>query len=137
MIQIIFGEKGTGKTKKILDLANQYSAEASGSIVFIDDDNRYMFDLKPSIRFINAREYGIRGPKLFYGFLCGISASDHDLQYVLVDGFLNLIRHDLDSLEGLFLEMESFTEAHGIQLILSVSGAANTLPVFLQKYAIS
>ena len=45
MIQIIFGEKGTGKTKKILDLANQSAKDAKGSVVFIDDDDSYMFDL--------------------------------------------------------------------------------------------
>ena len=135
MIQIIFGEKGTGKTKKILEQANRASKEANGSVVFIDDDDRYMFDLNLAIRFINATEYGIKGPKSFYGFLCGISASDHDLEYVFVDGFLNLVRHDLATLEDLFKEMEQFTDKHGINLTLSVSGAVETLPQFLRRYA--
>ena len=135
MIQIIFGEKGTGKTKKILELANRASKEANGSVVFIDDDDRYMFDLNLAIRFINATEYGISGPKTFYGFLCGISASDHDLEYVFVDGFLNLVRHDLATLEDLFREMEQFTDKRGITLTLSVSGAVDTLPQFLRRYA--
>ncbi|MDO4852256.1 MAG: twitching motility protein PilT [Clostridia bacterium] len=136
MIQIIFGEKGTGKTKKILDLANRAAKEASGSVVFIDDDDRYMFDLNLAIRFINAVEYGITGPKTFYGFLCGVAASDHDLEYVFVDGFLNLVRHDLATLEELFHELESFTKQHNIRLTLSVSGAKETLPAFLQQYAL-
>lgn len=135
MIQIIFGEKGTGKTKKILELANRAAKEAKGSVVFIDDDDRYMFDLDLAIRFINAVEYGITGPKTFYGFLCGVSASDHDLEYVYVDGFLTLVRHNLDTLEALFQELEAFTEKHGITLTLSVSGAVETLPPFLRKYA--
>ena len=105
MIQIIFGEKGTGKTKRILDLANRAAQEAKGSIVFIDNDDSYMFDLNLSVRFINALEYGIAGPKAFYGFLCGISASDHDLEYIYVDGFLNLVKHDLSTLEELFNQL--------------------------------
>lgn len=136
MIQIIFGEKGTGKTKRILELANRAASEAKGSVVFIDDDDRYMFDLNLAVRFINAVEYGITGPKTFFGFLCGISASDHDLEDVFVDGFLNLIRHDLSTLKELFDELEKFTEQHNIRLTLSVSGAVETLPTFLQKYAV-
>ena len=136
MIQIIFGEKGTGKTKRILDLANRAAQEAKGSIVFIDNDDSYMFDLNLSVRFINALEYGIAGPKAFYGFLCGISASDHDLEYIYVDGFLNLVKHDLSTLEELFNQLDLFTRNHGITLTLSVSGAIETLPDFLQKYAL-
>ena len=136
MIQIIFGEKGTGKTKRILDLANRAAQEAKGSIVFIDNDESYMFDLNLSVRFINAVEYGIAGPKAFYGFLCGISASDHDLEYIYVDGFLNLVKHDLSTLEELFNQLDLFTKNHGITLTLSVSGAVESLPDFLQKYAL-
>lgn len=136
MIQIIFGEKGTGKTKRILDLANRAAQEAKGSIVFIDNDDSYMFDLNLSVRFINAVEYGIAGPKAFYGFLCGISASDHDLEYIYVDGFLNLVKHDLSTLEELFNQLDLFIKNHGITLTLSVSGAVESLPDFLQKYAL-
>ena len=136
MIQIIFGEKGTGKTKKILELANTAAKEAKGSIVFIDDDDRYMFDLNLSVRFINAKEYGISGPKAFFGFLCGVAASDHDLEEVFVDGFLDIVRHDLATLEGLFDELGSCAEKHNIRRTLCVSGAVETLPPFLKQYAL-
>ena len=136
MIQIIFGEKGTGKTKKILELANTAAKEAKGSIVCIDGDDRYMFDLNLSVRFINAKEYGISGPKAFFGFLCGVAASDHDLEEVFVDGFLDIVRHDLATLEGLFDELGSFEDKHNIRLTLCVSGAVETLPPFLKQYAL-
>ena len=54
MIQLVFGEKGSGKTKKILEIANQAAEQAKGSVVFIDEDDRYMYDLNLSVRFINA-----------------------------------------------------------------------------------
>ena len=67
---------------------------------------------------------------------CGISASDHDLEYIYVDGFLNLVKHDLSTLEELFNQLDLFTKNHGITLTLSVSGAVESLPDFLQKYAL-
>ena len=46
MIQVIHGKKGSGKTKRILDMANAAIKEHKGDVIFVDDDNRYMFDLR-------------------------------------------------------------------------------------------
>lgn len=134
MIQLVFGEKGSGKTKKILEIANQAAEQARGSVVFIDEDERYMFDLNLSIRFINASEYVLSGPKMFYGFLCGISASDHDLECIVIDSFMHLVHHDLDSLKEMFQQMEAFSESHAIKLVISLSCAPEQLPDFLKTY---
>lgn len=134
MIQLIFGEKGSGKTKKILELANQAAEQAKGSVVFIDEDDRYMYDLNLAVRFINAAEYALSGPKMFYGFLCGIAASDHDLEYIYIDSFMHLVHHALDSLKEMFDQLDSFSKAHGIHLILSLSCAPEQLPDYLKVY---
>lgn len=136
LIQIIFGEKGTGKTKRMLELANRTANEAKGSIVFIDDDTSYMYDLNYSIRFINATEYSIVGPKMFYGFLCGIAASDYDMEYIFIDGFLKLIRHDLGTLEEFFSSLLDFSTKHKINIVLAASGKKEELPKFLQEYVV-
>lgn len=136
MIQIIFGEKGTGKTKRMLELANRAAEQAKGSIVFIDDDTSYMYDLNYSIRFINATEYAINGPKMFYGFLCGIAASDYDMEYIFIDGFLKLIRHDLDTLEEFFNKLKEFSALHKINIVLAASGKKEELPAFMQEYVV-
>ena len=133
MIGVIFGEKGTGKTKRLLQHANRTAMDAKGSLVFIDDDNSYMFDLNSSIRFINAAQYGIESPKMLYGFLCGISAQDFDLEYVYIDGFLNFVHHDLASLEGLFSDLRAFSERHNVNIILSISGNRDMLPPFMRE----
>ena len=39
MINIICGEKGSGKTKKILDLANERALNSKGTVVFLDKDD--------------------------------------------------------------------------------------------------
>ena len=134
MIQLIFGEKGSGKTKKILEIANRAAETAKGSIAFVDIDDDYMYDLNLSIRFINATEYALSGPKMFYGFLCGIAASDHDLEYLVIDSFMKIVHHDLETLEELFRQMLMFSENHGIQIVLSLSCAPEQLPAYLKPY---
>lgn len=132
MIGVIFGEKGTGKTKHILELANKSAKEAKGSIVFIDSDSSYMYDLSTSIRFINVTEYSICTPKMLFGFLSGLAAMDFDLEYVFVDGFAAITHHSVDSLEGLFQQLEKFSEKNNINIIASINGNPDSVPAFLK-----
>ena len=134
MIEIICGEKGTGKTKKIISLANDISNQAKGSMVFIDDHNSYMYDLGYSIRFINVTDYALTDPDMFLGFLCGLCASDFDLEYVFVDRFENVVHADLGDLKTFFGQLEALCQQHGLHIVLSVSRGADALPDFAQPF---
>lgn len=136
MIGVIFGEKGTGKTKQILELANKSVQTAKGNIIFIDDDNSYMYDLSTKARFINAAEYSITTPKMLYGFLCGLAAGDFDLETIYIDGLLSIIHHSLETLEGLFIELKQFAEKQNINIIMSITGNKQTIPAFLKDYVL-
>ena len=136
MIGVIFGEKGTGKTKQILELANKSVQTAKGNIIFIDDDNSYMYDLSTKARFINAAEYGIGTPKMLYGFLCGLAAGDFDLETIYIDGLLSIIHHSLDTLEGLFTELKQFAEKQNINIVMSITGSKQTIPDFMKEYVL-
>ena len=59
MIQVIAGKKGSGKTKRLIDLTNTTARDAVHDVIFLDDDNRYMFDVDHKVRFINAEDYHI------------------------------------------------------------------------------
>jgi hypothetical protein len=136
MITIIYGKKGSGKTKRIIDQANESIKEQKGDILFIDDDNRYMFDLRHEIRFINAGEYGVRSAQMFYGFVCGLLAQNFDVSLVFVDAFLKLCGGNIDELAWLFEKLESFTSRHDVRFVLSVSGDPDAMPEFIKKYTI-
>ena len=49
MVDIICGERGQGKTKEMLQRANDSVADAKGAIVYIDK-SRGVFNLKPANR---------------------------------------------------------------------------------------
>ncbi|MDL2257897.1 hypothetical protein LJC42_01895 [Eubacteriales bacterium OttesenSCG-928-K08] len=136
MIRVLFGEKGAGKTKRIIQMANQTLLEAKGSIVFIDDDSQYMYEVKRSIRFVDASHFDIDGPKMFYGFLCGLAAQDHDLEHLFIDGFLKIVHHDLNTLEGLFTQLDKFAEDRKITITISISGKPEDVPAFLKGYVL-
>ncbi|HMM30409.1 MAG TPA: twitching motility protein PilT [Clostridia bacterium] len=134
MIRVIVGETGAGKTKRIISMANEKLQSAKGSIVFLDNDSKYMFDLKNAIRFIDASEFHIDSPEKFTGFLSGLAAQDFDLEYIFIDGFRKIVRHPLETLPGLFEELEAFSEQRGVKIIFSISGNPADLPPILKNY---
>ena len=136
MVQVIYGKKGSGKTKRLIDLANEAVKEEQGDVLFIDDDNRYIFDLRHEIRFINAGDYVVRSAQMFGGFICGLLAQNFDTRVIFVDAFLKLVQDDIRGLGWLFEMLDKTCQEHSVRLVISCSGAEEEAPEFMQKYLI-
>ena len=57
MVQLMIGHKGSGKTKHMIDLANDSVDKANGNIVFITKNQRLMYDLKHEMRVVSMEDY--------------------------------------------------------------------------------
>jgi energy-coupling factor transporter ATP-binding protein EcfA2 len=131
MIRLIYGKKGSGKSKKLLDMANTEVDTSSGNIIYIDDNNRCMYDLKHEIRFINTADYNIDNADKLYGFVCGILSGDFDISSIYIDGLKKLIKNED---KELIVLLENFDELFAdINAYIVVSGS-ETAPDYLGKY---
>lgn len=90
MIQIISGVKGKGKTKFLIQKVNDAVKTATGNIVYLDKNNKHMYELSNKIRLINVKDFPIDNYDSFLGFICGLISQDHDLQAMYLDSFLNI-----------------------------------------------
>ena len=141
LIQIILGDKGSGKTKRLIDLVNESLKNEHGDIIFIDDDKRYMYDLRHEIRFVDASEYPV-GHKCqaseMLGFICGMLSANFDLSLIAMDAFMKLVRTPLDDpeMKVFFEKLEILSEAHHCNFLISVSAQAESVPEYIQKYVI-
>ena len=141
MIQIILGDKGSGKTKRLIDLVNESLKNDHGDIIFIDDDKRYMYDLRHEIRFVDASEYPV-GHKCqaseMLGFICGMLSANFDLSLIAMDAFMKLVRTPLDDpeMKAFFEKLEALSEAHHCNFLISVSAPAESVPEYIQKSVI-
>lgn len=136
MIQVIAGKKGSGKTKRIIEMANTAAKDTKHDIVFIDDDNRYMFDLSREVRFVNAGEYELENDQMFMGFISGATSQNFDIGQIFIDAFKKLVRADLGTTEWVFKRLEKISEKSGVDFILSISEDPAELPEFIAKYVI-
>ena len=75
MISVIYGAKGSGKTKRVIDAANLAAKNASGQVIFITD-NADSLGVNPDVRFINLGEFGVKSEAEFIGFLKGMLATN-------------------------------------------------------------
>ena len=90
MIKVIYGAKGTGKTKQMIDAANAAVATAKGHLIFITDTKRGMYDLAREIRFIDVTDFDVAGEAALCGFIKGVIAGNHDNEYVYIDGVMRI-----------------------------------------------
>lgn len=134
MIHLIYGAKGSGKTKKIIEMANASIDTAGGDIVFITDTNRYMFDIKYQIRFVNTEEHHIFTEEALLGFIKGLIAGNHDIKTIYIDGAHRIARKEVENMQDLYSELEAIAERQDVEFVLCVSKNEEDLPDFLKKY---
>ena len=133
MIHVFCNKRGSGKTKKLINLANERALESKGHIVFINDDRRPLFQLDRRIRLISTSEFSLRKQETFYGFLCGILSEDYDIDTIFVDGLFNIIEEDLQGAAHLFYALESLSKEYGIEFFINVN-EEQEIPEFIKKY---
>ena len=127
MVKLIAGEKGKGKTKYILDMANAEAKQSDGVIIYLDKNSKHMFELDRSIRLINVREYPVADLDVLMGFVCGLISGNHDIESIYFDSFLILANlEDQDPTEAID-KMIVLSDRLGVEFIISVSLAANEL----------
>ena len=133
MDKIIAGRKGKGKTKHLLDMANNGIKAATGSIVYLDKSSKHMYELNNRIRLINVNEYPVAASQGFIGFICGIISQDHDIETMFLDSFLKLAGLEGEDISETITTLEGISEKYNVNFVLSISMDAAEMPENAQK----
>lgn len=133
MVSIIAGEKGKGKTKILLEKANEAVSKANGSVIYLDKSSKHMYELNNKIRLVNVSEFPIISSDGFIGFLSGLISSDHDIEAVFLDSFLKLAVLEGADITSTIDRIETLGEKYGITFVISVSADASNLPENAKK----
>lgn len=135
MINIIYGAKGTGKTKKIIDCANNNVKNQKGDIVFLAATSRYRMEIQPQIRFINVLDIGVNSKDGLIGFVKGLTNGNYDIETIYIDGVYKMMCTNLDSNDTaeFFMAMDTLSAA-GMNFVITASCDKEQLPEFIAKY---
>lgn len=132
MVKLISGKMGSGKTKKIIEMANETLGKTAGHVVFIDDDKRHMYDLKHDLRFISMSDYPIVTADEFAGFICGVISNDYDIEYIFIDGLSKVMKCDIGQIPDFVLKIENISKRYDINFVMTIS--CDELPESLNGY---
>ena len=110
MIKIICGEKGSGKTKKILDSAHDSALNSKGTVVFLDKDDSHKLALYYQVRLNDMSEYHIASDKELVSFIKGMLATNYDITDIYIDGIVKITGHSVDDLGGFFKDLDEVLE---------------------------
>lgn len=103
MVKLIIGNKGSGKTKRLIELVNNAVEKSNGNVVCVEKERLLTYDVNYRARLVETDYYNISGYEAFYGFLAGIVAGNHDITDILVDATLKIGGKDYEALAN-FLE---------------------------------
>ena len=134
MIKVIYGAQGTGKTKMMIDAANETVKIAKGHMIFITDSKRGMYNLESEIRLIDTSEYDIAGEAALCGFVKGVIAGNNDNECVFIDGVVRIAGKPVQEMAAFFYMLDKVSKDSGVTITVSVSANKEDLPDFVTKY---
>lgn len=134
MIELIIGSRGSGKTKRMVDMINASVKTTQGNIVCIEKSMNLTYDLDHKCRLIDMDQYSIQGYPMLYGFIAGVLAGNYDILEIYIDGILKIGNRDLDGLGTLLADLEKLS-GDSVKIVVTVSTDLENLPESVRKYA--
>ncbi len=131
MIQLIVGNEGKGKTAKLLEKANQEITTVNGTIAYLDKNKKHMYELNNKIRLVDVSEFSFVTMDEFYGFVCGIISTDHDLEQLYFDNFLRIASAKKEDILAVLDKFADLSNKTNVTLYMSIAMDESEIP---EKY---
>ncbi len=135
MIRVILGEKGTGKTKMLIDSVHAAVESEKGNVVFINNGSQHMTDVSHKIRLVDTSEFSVSTYDEFYGLVCGILAQNYDVSYIFVDSITKIAKGEMADLEKLLDKLQVLCEKFEAQMLMTISLAAQDASDKIKAFA--
>lgn len=136
MVQLILGNKGSGKTKRLIEMCNEATEKSKGHVVLIEKNNQLSYNITYRTRLVAADEYDIQGFDAFYGFISGMCAANYDITDIFVDSTLKITGYDFEKLADLIEKLDSLSKKAEVNIVMTVSADKSSVPETVSKYAL-
>ena len=135
MIKLIIGNKGSGKTKRLINLINEAVDKSNGTVVCIEKSPLLTYEVTHKARLIETERFGVEGCDAFYGMVCGIVAQDHDITEIFVDATFKIVGRDYDAFAALINKLSKVSAENDVEIVFTVSEDESKLPAALFESA--
>ena len=127
MVNLIIGKKGTGKTKRLVDMVNAALQTSNGNVVCIEKGAILTYDINYNARLVDVENYNIEGYGMLYGLVCGICAGNYDVTDIFIDATVKIGGSNFDELEAFVNKLDKISADNNVKFTLAVSADASEL----------
>lgn len=128
MVTLIIGKKGSGKTKKLIDMTNETVEHTGGNVVVIEKGAKLTYDISHKARLVDSDMYEISGYDMLLGFLSGICAGNYDVSDILVDSTFKICPEAIEGLENFIIKINKLARETETKFTFLISAAESDLP---------
>lgn len=134
MVNLLTGQKGSGKTQKMIEAANLKAKECDGSVVFIKNSHNDTYSLSFDIRAVCMDDYPtVRSVSEYTGFIYGMLSANSDIQAIFIDGILKQKGVVLDSIPSFIDTLDTISKAQNVEFYVSLSADRDELGIEAEK----
>ena len=138
MVNMIVGPKGSGKTKRITNLAENAIKYCSGAVLCVGKGDSFITRLplsKNELRIVDTNDFEISNFDELYGLLAGAVASNYDIKEIILDGTLKIGGRNYGLLSSFLEKLRNNVLKNNINLTLTVSAEREEMPEnFFEKF---
>ena len=128
MVNLLTGQKGSGKTQQMIELANLKAKECDGNVVFIKNSHNDTYSLSFDIRAICMTDYpSIRNMDEYTGFLYGMLSGNSDIQVIFIDAILKQTNIELENIPRFIDRLDNISKRHNVEFFVSISANKEAL----------
>lgn len=128
MVTLLIGIKGSGKTKKLISLANEAVTKSMGNVVVIEKGAKLTYDVTHKARLIDTDQYHVSGYDVLFGFISGICAGNYDVTDIFVDSTFKICSDNMDDLKEFVSKIKALAVNSETNVTLLISAAKENLP---------
>ena len=131
------GLKGSGKTKRLIEMVNAALKEESGSVVVIEKDKKLTFDIPYQARLVFASDYSIGTVEFFKGLLSGLHAGNYDITHIFIDNFVKMMPGVTEQdIEEFLSWLEAFYKKENVNFTVSMTLNPDEVSEKIKSYAV-
>ena len=137
MVKLILGLKGSGKTKRLVDLVREAVAMDNGDVVCIEKEQKLTYDIPYQARLVEAGAYDIKSYEAIKGFVCGLHSGNYDITHVFIDNFFKIVGDKDLKAFGEFVEwLNAFSAKESVEIVVSASVNPEDVDEKIKEYMI-
>ena len=134
MVKFLAGVKGDGKSRKLIEMANENVKITDGHLVYVTHNRKHMHDLHRDVRFVETEKGLLANYREFIGFVLGILSQNSDITHIYVDGINSIVCNLCETdpccaeLEKLKKRLENLSKTEDVGFTLTLHCNKDAVP---------